>query len=544
MKRFTKTITLCALVALLVYACTGFEMEPMADESIESVETPQNAERHRPLRIRDARAWLEEAQPPVVLRGQQREARTRLAESTGRNVPDDREPVNMKLWRHAKRSQNEQFSVVEIPVYSTMQSFIMRPHSLPLDFTGQPGISRLVIRRNMSTGHVDAFVQTFTGDSMYIAQPNFRRNLFQNRYLTRDENFSGTEVISSVEGDFLQGFFVENGRRVRRFGEPVFGRASEQYERQSIQSTRSIQSFGRGRFICDYDEIWEYPSWDGDPGWCYDDWEEFGAGILLPGVGVTAPPQKVLVDVVPIYCDDDEEEDLCNYCWPWPCRCHSSGGGGGGGGNITNPPPPLPNPTPTADRIFRSPNASVRQIVNKIGRDCMGEELLRRIADNLGSDRLDIQFQPGWRSHYNPDTGMITLGMEASGSMALLHELLHVYQVQRHGTAWHNAAALNGEMEAWFAEYLFASRGNSDDTWAAQLMFYNTPFGQSVAVLGDLFDSRGNIRPGHSNIVREDIERRVYPAFRERHPYLSFHSGWLSNPQQMFPNIQQLSINC
>ena len=320
MSKFLKTVSLCALVALIVYACmeSEMEMDPMADESIEIVETPQRTERHRPLRIRDARAWLEETQPPVVLRGQQREARTRLAESDGR------EPVNMKLWRHAKRSQNERFSVVEIPVYSTLQSFIVRANSQPFEPRESPGISRLVIRRNIFTGHVDAFVQTFTGDSMYIAQPNFRRNLFQNRYLTRDENFSGSEVITSLEGEFLKGFFVENGRRVRRFGEPVLVRDSEQYERQSTRSTQSIQSFGRGSFPCDWELAWRYYTEviEGGTYWC--DWQEYWATEFI------VVKYRHYYEV-PIYCDDEDDGQCsnchqnpcacCFTCWAYPCEC-------------------------------------------------------------------------------------------------------------------------------------------------------------------------------------------------------------------------------
>ena len=267
MKKFIKTVSLCALVALIVYACMGLEMDPIADESTESDVSTENAERHRPLRARDARAWLEETQPPVALYGQQRASGLRSSELDGR------EPINRQLWGHARRSQNEQFSVVEVPVHSTLQRFIVRTNQ-PFEITESPGISRLVIRRNMFTGHVDAFVQTFTGDSMYIAQPNFRRNLFQNRYLTRDPNFSGTEVITSLQGEFLKGFFVENGRQIGRFGEPVLGRDNEQYE--SFGGLRVLTQWKDctcwdfvefGFCDCNWDSEWEDCTCD-RCGWC------------------------------------------------------------------------------------------------------------------------------------------------------------------------------------------------------------------------------------------------------------------------------------
>ena len=353
-------------------------------------------------------------------------------------------------------------------------------------------VTRLIVKQNRKTGETFGFKMRMAPTLDFLLSNG--GSLHTNTYLHRDNRLSGIVMFYTLDGRFMNGWRYRDGEIVAALVSKMVVDAED----VGTPTTRMGHTHLDDLFVTHF---------------------QFQASMWGP---VFHPQTYVLM-----------AEGQVSEGPAFPL------GGGSGGANVTPPPPP---PPPTADRIFRNPDARVRQMVNEIGNDCMGEELLRRIANNLGSNRLNIGFQTGGGSHYNPNTGTITIDRNAPGSAALLHELFHVYQLDRFGTHQWSANAMNGEMEAWFAEYLFASRGNSDDSFAAMLMFYNTPFGRSVVALGHYFTSNGNVRPGQSDRIQQVIRDNTYPQFRERHPNLSFNNA--VSPQVMFTNIQQLSRNC
>lgn len=303
MKNFFKILSLCIPVALIVYTCYDRE----TDKELPEPEEPQS------LTINDAKSWYEETQPGVLLFGQKDTSKLKSAGS-------DRRIVNTTYWEKAKVMRNKLFSVVEVPIYSNHSRFMVHGGMLRDDIENYPGIIRLVVRRNLETGDTDAFVWTFTGDSAYVAQPGFRKNLYRNRFLKRQNDFNGTEVISSPEGDFLRGYIIEGGKRIKRF---------------EVASGDSAQIARKASYICDYEEIRDY-EW-----YCYseyDDYEDPEIPDLLPGSSIVC--EKVwYVRHEPVYCE--EENNYPPGCYD-DCSCYGYDcGGGDSGGGDPNPPTPL-----------------------------------------------------------------------------------------------------------------------------------------------------------------------------------------------------------
>ena len=139
--------------------------------------------------------------------------------------------------------------------------------------------------------------------------------MFRNRYLTLDSEFSGTMVISSLNGDFIRGYIVKNGIRVKRLGAPVQKTDSAQITRKNICYED----------VCDY-YVDCYGIYDDD------DYEDPEFPDMLPGGGVQCDD---ILDCYQIlgFCDDDGDDggdpgydpcyddpdpDLCD-CFGWGC---------------------------------------------------------------------------------------------------------------------------------------------------------------------------------------------------------------------------------
>ena len=207
------------------------------------------------------------------------------------------------------------YSIVEATIYSNQMRFIIPGKSLPANTGESPGVSRLVIRRNLTTGATDAFVVTFTGDLAYCSKPDFRRKLYSNRFLKRQRDFSGTEVLSTLEGDFLTGYFIENGKRIKRFGKPV--------------AADSMRIVAKSTYFCGYNEMWVYEQ---------DCWNDLHCDIEPDPELFQNPLTEMCVIcewnwksyLVPIYCEEPEDPCMIYYD---PCDCDGNCGGNGGGSN-------------------------------------------------------------------------------------------------------------------------------------------------------------------------------------------------------------------
>jgi len=302
MKKSIRIISICSILAAFMFACYEWERDRPDDENPDL------------LKVKEAKAWFESTQSAVMLFGQKDSASSLKSGRPGKRIK------NQTYWNFAKEKHNSLFSVVEVPVYSNVSTYIIHGGSPPKDLEDFPGITRLVIRKNLQTGVTDAFVLTFTGDSAYVSQPDFKKKLFKNRFVKRKSDFNGTEVISSLEGDFIAGYIIENGKRVARFGMP---------DQESFSPRIGIKS----TYICGQEEIWLY-YWKQVE--CTGEPDEVPEDIELSGyTNTTICSIKIWYPVyVPIYCEYNEPTEPCyDDCTCYGINCGSGNNNNGGNNN-------------------------------------------------------------------------------------------------------------------------------------------------------------------------------------------------------------------
>ena len=419
-------------------------------------------------------------------------------------------------WQNAFADDDVYFRVIEVPLsgdqqFSRMSSEVFERIRSTGDRRYLASAMRLLIRICEETNEKDAFVMTVSPDLEYLSK-NLDNPLRSFTFLNRGEEFSGSVFFYDMTSTFVSGYKVVGGEVFQLFSHAMMANQPQ------LRSGHSL---------------------------CH-----------------------ITIDLIDWYVNGNfQHTQLVNI----QIECHDIGGGGTGGGIPSWDTGGLPSwdnssgsgsvqPSEpsrvTADMIFCKTGKNemfsmdwirVVDAINEIWDDCMGEVLLNAIANNLGSDRLNIRFQAGEGSQIDPNTGAITIGRNDPTSMALLHELFHFFQIQIHGISDWRANALNREIEAWFAEYAFSRRAARDSGNTALIYMYHDEdrWGYAFEALGSLFSlNSGNVRPGESQNVESRIKSDVLPSFRAQHPGQLFNYNWLSNPQQMFRNLQQLSINC
>lgn len=98
-------------------------------------------------------------------------------------------------------------------------------------------------------------------------------------------------------------------------------------------------------------------------------------------------------------------------------------------------------------------------MLDKIMKDCMGKALYNGLKESLKGKTLVIQFnetQDGSFGSQGEGIG-ISLGMQMESNQ-LFHEMMHAYRTFQETLSSYNGSTLNGEIEAWYAQYLYTSR--------------------------------------------------------------------------------------
>ena len=91
-------------------------------------------------------------------------------------------------------------------------------------------------------------------------------------------------------------------------------------------------------------------------------------------------------------------------------------------------------------------------------------------------------------------------------SNQLFHEMMHAYRAYQETTASYKESTLNGEIEAWYAQYLYTSNlpEYKDSKWEDR---DNTaPRRRRIKSLTNYIDNKGNLLPG---VNRTDLENKI-----------------------------------
>ncbi len=209
--------------------------------------------------------------------------------------------------------------------------------------------------------------------------------------------------------------------------------------------------------------------------------------------------------------------------------------------------------TPRAKAIFRNSNMTeenwiiIENMLDKIVEDCMGEALYNELANLLNGKTLSIQFgasTTGSFGYQGESTG-ICLGRQMESNQ-LFHEMMHAYRAYQETTASYKESTLNGEIEAWYAQYLYTSNlpEYKDSKWEDR---DNTdPRRRRIKSLTNYIDNKGNLLPG---VNRTDLESKIkddiVPTFHKYHYTADKYPFEYNRPGlENFKCINKLTINC
>ena len=265
--------------------------------------------------------------------------------------------------------------------------------------------------------------------------------------------------------------------------------------------------------------------------------------------------------------------DVSEPCWEWPYNDYIDGDDGTIGGEEDYFDSELPTEdvlehgsssgnssssssgsivAPKAQAIFRNSNMTednwkiIERMLDKIVATCMGENLYNGLKKAMNGGTFIIQFKESANGSFGSiGEGVgITLGMQMESNQ-LFHEMMHAYRSYQETITSYSNSTLNGELEAWYAQYLYTSslpeyknskwerRDNSDKRRKV------------IKRLNSFIDKKGNLQyKKSSKDLETEILDRVIPAFRktyteEKYPYDNTREA-IDN----FKNIRKLTEGC
>ena len=255
----------------------------------------------------------------------------------------------------------------------------------------------------------------------------------------------------------------------------------------------------------------------------------------------------------PCQCDD---QFLCPTCKKEPCECTSGSQGGkgdgkeeGGGGNNSNS-----SAAPKAKDIFRNSNMTeenwqiLERMLDKILDNCMGNNLYNELKRNLNGSTLSIQFNEGTGGSFffGNGTAGISLGMQMESNQ-LFHEMMHAYRAYQETTATYTSSTLNGEIEAWYAQYVYVSSlpEYKGSKWEERDKIDSRR--SVIKGLSKIVDEHGNLREDNtSSLLETTILSKVIPTFRGNHYNESrgYNFDLDRDGLEIFTNLRTLTENC
>lgn len=367
-----------------------------------------------------------------------------------------------------------------------------------------------------------AFLMTIVGSKDYMESHDFQ--LWDVCYKNIPEDFSGMLLYHTLSGEFVNGWHVEEGHRYSTC-EPVTEEDSELLSRSGtncyIEQVTTYyvdcQDYAGYNYTFYEDELYIYP------------WSYSTCGTPYP--------------VIEYYqvCDDDTEDDS-----------GSSGGGiTGGGGSSTSGG----GSAPLAKAMFRNSNmidqnwGIIERMLEKITEDCMGRNLYNALLEKLDGKQLIIQFVSTGNSRFEKigEGYGITLNMEMESNQ-LFHEMMHAYRSYKETLNSYNESMINGEMEAWYAQYLYVKKLPEYDgsKWETKYNSDNNPIHKHTKLLENYINHKGELNPGVTEAkLNQYLSNQLIGIFWSNSKY----SGKLydtvnKTAMDNFKNLRELTEGC
>ena len=193
----------------------------------------------------------------------------------------------------------------------------------------------------------------------------------------------------------------------------------------------------------------------------------------------------------------------------------------------------------------------IERMLNKITSDCMGENLYNALKAYLNGSTLSIQFKEVGEigGYFGPDeNGNVGIVLDQKmESNQLFHEMMHAYRAYNETASSYNLSKLNGEIEAYYAQYLYTKRlpEYSGSKWERM---YNFTGERSKAVkkLETVLDHKGNLKDSDSRALLAMRLNDLIKVLRKNEKYnesaylFDYSRDLLSN----FSNLRTLAIDC
>lgn len=277
------------------------------------------------------------------------------------------------------------------------------------------------------------------------------------------------------------------------------------------------------------------------------------------GVEMNGEYEEIIVDVM---CFDVDDSQFLND--------GESGGGGGGLGNGgfpsdvpidngSNPGLPpggtgggsaVPSLAPKAQAIFRNSNMIdanwkvLENMLEKIIKDCMGQNLYNGLKQKLNGNTLTIQFQNDKGSSFNYQTGAIKLSSINMESNHLFHEMFHAYQAYQETMETYKNSRLNLEIEAHYAQYLYLKKlpEYPGSKWHGAYVVDDRH--KSISELEWYINSKGELYDYSTTEILDAHIEDVVEYFHETTDYKGFKFDESQKGLSIFENLNVLTKGC
>ncbi|MFV0592935.1 MAG: hypothetical protein ACK5M7_16265 [Draconibacterium sp.] len=201
-----KKTSLLLLTLLLFFSCeTDFEQD-----SVQSLDSSQ---------VEESKVWIDSRTGPVL---EMTPDDLGIASLSGKG--NDTPILFQYDWEHAFQEENENYSVVEVPLmtqgwYGMAVEETLEKYKETKNMGYMSSITRLILIKDKKKTNkdIEGYIMTIFGDVDYLEKKEFQ--LLKNTYLQKEDDFSGTVLFRTLSGRFVNGWQMRNGQVTKKISE-------------------------------------------------------------------------------------------------------------------------------------------------------------------------------------------------------------------------------------------------------------------------------------------------------------------------------------
>lgn len=188
----------------------------------------------------------------------------------------------------------------------------------------------------------------------------------------------------------------------------------------------------------------------------------------------------------------------------------------------------------------------VEGMIEKIMKDCMGNNLYNGLKAKLNGGTLIIQFNEGSGGSFffGNGTSGISLGSQMESNQ-LVHEMMHAYASYQETESSFNNSVLNGEIEAFYTQYLYVSKLSEYKGSKWEERDVKDIKRKEIRKLVNYVDEKGNLLPSVTEEnLKTFISGTVVKAYRSSRTYKDYSFDSSRSGLNLFNNLRTITANC